>query len=130
MFDDKFASKIEVLSGSDVGRRRHWSDDEKLEIVRESFVGHRQVSATARRYGVSRSLLTIWRRQYRSGELGGARVPGFIPLAVTEDKVVAPAATAVDDRIEIVLTNGRRMMVPARIGSKALARVLGVVDDQ
>ncbi|MFV0513960.1 MAG: IS66 family insertion sequence element accessory protein TnpB, partial [Jhaorihella sp.] len=31
--------------------------------MKESFLGHRQVTATARRHGVSRSLLTIWRRQ-------------------------------------------------------------------
>ncbi|MCP3397056.1 transposase [Bradyrhizobium sp. CCGB20] len=41
----------------DTGRRRRWSEDEKLKIVLESLQAPRQVAATARRYGVSRSLL-------------------------------------------------------------------------
>jgi transposase len=43
--------QIEVLSAADVDRRRYWSDDDKLRIVEESLVGHRQAAATARRHG-------------------------------------------------------------------------------
>jgi hypothetical protein len=35
----------------DTGRRRRWSEEEKLRIVAESLSGPRLVSATARRYG-------------------------------------------------------------------------------
>ena len=76
--------QIEVLSAADGVRRRQWSDNDKLRIVEESFVGHRQVSATARRHGICRSLLTIWRRQYRNGELGAARPVSFAPVTVTQ----------------------------------------------
>ncbi|WP_260008552.1 transposase [Leisingera sp. M527] len=65
MADQKFRPEIEVLTAADTPRRRHWSDANKIRIVEERFVGHRQVGATARRHGVSRSLLTIWRQQYR-----------------------------------------------------------------
>jgi len=54
-------SQIEVLPADDLGRRRHWTDEEKIRIVEESLRGYRQGSATARRYGLSRSLLTTWR---------------------------------------------------------------------
>ncbi len=60
---------IEVFAAEDVGRRRHWSDEDKIRIVEESFRGYRQGSATARRYGISRSLLSTWRRMYRDGTL-------------------------------------------------------------
>ena len=83
MADHKFRSEIEVVSATDAPRRRHWSDGDKIAIVEESFLGHRQVTATARRHGVSRSLLTIWRRQYRAGELSVETPPSFIPLAVS-----------------------------------------------
>ncbi|MFZ3585309.1 transposase, partial [Loktanella sp. DJP18] len=53
---------MEVLSAADGVRRRQWPDEDKLRIVEESFVGHRQVAATARRHAMCRSLLTIWRR--------------------------------------------------------------------
>src|SRR5690606_40182742 len=72
---------IEIFTADDVGRRRHWSDADKIRIVEESLRGYRQGSATARRYGISRSLLSIWRREYRNGTLGmtGSSV-GFTPL--------------------------------------------------
>jgi len=51
--------QIEVLSAADGVRRRHWPVEDKLRIVEESFVGHGQATATARRHGVCRSLLTV-----------------------------------------------------------------------
>nr|WP_232237161.1 transposase [Thiosulfatihalobacter marinus] len=50
-------SPIEIFAAEDVGRRRHWSDADKIRIVEESLRGYQQGSATARRYGISRSLL-------------------------------------------------------------------------
>ena len=59
-------SPIEIFSAADIGRRRDWSVADKIRIVEESLRGYRQGSATARRYGLSRSVLSIWRREYRS----------------------------------------------------------------
>lgn len=129
MADLKFAPEIEVLSAADGVRRRHWSDADKLRIVEESFVGHRQVSATARRHGISRSLLTVWRRQFRSGELGGARSAAFIPVTFfAEPPCSAPPPSNPEARIEIELRNGRRVLVPANVNPEALARLLPVVE--
>ncbi len=132
MADLTFRPEIEVLSAADGVRRRHWSDADKLRIVEESFLGHRQASATARRHGISRSLLTTWRRQFRNGELGAMRTPMFTPLAVA----AAPPASASeasrasipDDRLEIVLGNGRRLVVPVDVDPEALARLLPVIE--
>lgn len=85
MSDFTYRPQIEVLSAADGVRRRHWSDEDKLRIVEESFVGHRQAATTARRYGICRSLLTTWRRQYRNGELGASRSPSFAPVALIKD---------------------------------------------
>jgi transposase len=76
-------SPIEVLSADDLGRRRDWSDEEKIRIVEESLQGFRQGSATARRYGLSRSLLTRWRGEYRSGLLSISATTGFVPLSIS-----------------------------------------------
>ncbi|WP_315783344.1 MULTISPECIES: transposase [unclassified Bradyrhizobium] len=54
---DKDSAPIGRLEVVETGRRRRWSEDEKLRIVMESLQGSRQVSATGRRYGISRSLL-------------------------------------------------------------------------
>lgn len=134
MADLAFRPEIEVLSAADGVRRRHWSDADKLRIVEESLVGHRQASAAARRHGISRSLLTTWRRQYRSGELGTVRPPTFTPLALAgearETAVEAPRASTPEDRLEIVLRNGRRLVVPVTVDPEALARLLPVVDSR
>ena len=106
-----------------------------VRIVEESFLGHRQVSATARRHGVSRSLLTIWRRQYLDGELGNEAPPSFFPLRVSPK---APAAVSVmaqeaprdtpDVQLEIVLRNGRRLLVPSSEDPEVLAQLLPALE--
>ena len=132
----KVISDFEVLSAGDAGRRRDWTDDEKIRIVEESLLGHRQGSATARRVGISRSLLTRWRAEYRAGRL--SRIgPTFTAVTVAPD--AAPvvgcegpsppvAAPTTESTIEIVLRNGRRMAVPVSIDPKTLSRLLPVVD--
>ncbi|WP_245823392.1 IS66-like element accessory protein TnpA [Antarctobacter heliothermus] len=105
-------------------------------MVEESFVGHRQVSVTARRHGICRSLLTIWRRQYRNGELGAARPVSFAPVTVTQDVPtsrpgpVDPPDPSRTSQVEIALPNGRRLIVAPGIEMGALARILSVVDEQ
>jgi len=76
-------SPIEVLSSDDLGHRRDWSDAEKVRIAEESLQGFRQGSVTARRYGLSRSLLTRWRREYRSGLLSVSASTSFVPLSIS-----------------------------------------------
>ena len=124
--------QIEVLSATEGERRRYWSDADKLRIVEESFIGHRQATATARRHGICRSLLTTWRRQFRNGELGASGAVSFAPVTVT--KAPAPQTNSVDPcpsldcQVEIVLPNGRRVILPVGVEPEALARILAVVD--
>ncbi len=126
-------SPIEIFTADDVGRRRHWSDADKIRIVEESLRGYRQGSATARRYGISRSLLSIWRREYRNGTLGmtGSSV-GFTPLLMECSEPVVdgerPERQADDARIDITLTNGRRMTIPAALSPSCLAALIAVLD--
>lgn len=126
----KVVSDFELLTVEDAGRRRAWTDEEKVRIVEESLRGHRQGSATARRYGISRSLLTRWRGEYRAGLLG-AGGPMFTPLALTAEAPSPPRLASPDGRdakIEIVLANGRRVIVPTSVDPAALARLLPVLE--
>mgnify|MGYP001817515890 FL=1 len=126
--------QIEVLPAGDGARRRHWSDEDKVRIVEESFVGHRQCAATALRHGVCRSLLTIWRRQYRNGELGVSHSAAFSPVSVTRDRPVSrpgpvdPSEPMRDAQVEIALPNGRRLIVPAELDPEALVRLIQLVE--
>jgi transposase len=127
-------SPVEIFAASDVGRRRHWSEADKVRIVEESLRGHRQGSATARRYGISRSLLTIWRRDCRAGVLGTPGTGGGFVSLVVEDiappRPEMPAAPAVLGTIDVALTNGRRMTIPASLAPTHLAALLAVLDPQ
>lgn len=134
MSDFSNRPQIEVLPAADGARRRHWSDEDKVRIVEESFVGHRQCAATARRHGVCRSLLTIWRRQYRNGELGASHSAAFSPVSVTQDRPVSrpgpvdPFEPVRDSQVEIALPNGRRLIVPVELDPEALARLIQLVE--
>src|SRR5690349_24956492 len=79
--DSAVLSRIEVV---ETGRRRRWTSAEKLRIVAESFAGPRLVSATARRYGLSRQLLLNSRKAsastHRAGE--GSTGPTFVSAIV------------------------------------------------
>ena len=129
MVDLKFTPEIEILAAGDVPRRRHWHDADKLQVVKESYLGHRQVTATARRHGISRSLLTTWRRQYQNGELGRETVPTFVPLTLApEASDPPPRAAAKNVQLEIVLRNGRRLLVPSSVDPEVLARLLPALE--
>lgn len=129
----KVISQFEVLPAGDAGRRRGWTDEEKVRIVEESLGGHRQGSATARRYGISRSLLTRWRKEHRLGLLEGAPSAGFSPVRIAPEPprpaAVTAAASAAAERVEITLVNGRRLSVPATIDPDALGRLLQVLEN-
>ena len=127
----KVISDFEGFSADDLGRLRDRSGAEKVRIVEESFCGYRQGSTTARRYGLLRSLLTQWRNEYRVGLLGCVAL-AFTPLQIAPD----PASTVstrseklvVEDKVEITLSNGRRLSVASMIDATALSRLLRVLD--
>jgi transposase len=75
---------MEVLSGSE--RRRRWSVEEKLAMVRESFEPGKTVSMVARRHGVNPNQLFHWRKLHQGGSLS----------AVSAGEEVVPASELSD----------------------------------
>jgi len=117
--------RLEVI---ETGRRRRWSEDEKLRIVMESLQEPRQASATARRHGLSPSLLFTWRRAFGAGRAAASHpAAGFVPAVVIPQENRA-SPTGATGRMVIVLANGRRVIVDAGVDPAALARVLDVVE--
>jgi transposase len=127
--DSHTISALGRLEVVETGRRRRWSEDEKLRIVLESLAGPRLVSATARRHGISRSLLLTWRRAFQGPRSETASVSGFVPaVIVPEPGVMKEAERRAAGRIEIVLGRGRRIIVDAGVDADALGRVLDVLE--
>ena len=114
---DASVSRLEVVA---IGARRRWTLEEKLRILAESSSGPRLVSATARRHGLSVNQLFVWRRLLREGRLGGNEMPeqpGLVRALVT-----GPGRSA-GSRIEIVLSQPRRLIVEGEIDVAAVARL-------
>ena len=121
--------RVERLEIVETGRRRRWSEDEKLKIVLESLRAPRQVAATARRYGISRSLLINWRRSFRPErhDPEGQQI-GFVPAMVVPETAPTVPAVPARGRMVIVVAKGRRVIVDAGVDAGALARVLEVLE--
>jgi transposase len=131
MDSHKHSTEVERLEVVETGRRRRWSDAEKLRIVMESLQTPRAISSTARRHGISRSLLVTWRRSFRPEPTSPeAQQVGFVPVMVVAAAETAPAmdAAPASGRMVIVVGKDRRVIVDTSVDAVALARVLQVLE--
>jgi transposase len=120
--DSRRVRRLEIV---ETGRRRRWSDAEKLRIVEESVSGPRLVSATARHHGISNQLLFSWRKAYREGRLGGCQVDGFVPARiVSEVQSTTERAAPATGTLEVVTANGRRVIVDRNVDVAVLLRIM------
>jgi transposase len=130
---NKSSLRVERLEIVETGRRRRWSEDEKLKIVFESLQSAGQMTATARRYGISRSQLYLWRRAFRATQAETVEPQsGFVPATIMAEPPSAAAelAAPVDPgRIEIDFSNGARMRVTGAIDGATLAAALRALSD-
>ncbi len=94
MDSHKRSTQLERLEVVETGRRRRWSVDEKLRIVTESFQAPRAISSTARRHGISRSLLMTWRRSFGPEPMSPqSEQSGFARVVLAAEVEPAVAAT-------------------------------------
>src|ERR1700733_2954111 len=127
---DVHKRSTERLEVVETGRRRRWSDDEKLRVVLESLETPRAISSTARRHGISRSLLMTWRRAFRAEPMGaGIEQSGFVRAVVaTAETVAAESSESTTGRMVIEIGKDRRVIVDAGVDAAALARVLAILE--
>src|SRR5215831_366237 len=85
--------RVELITGQ--RRRRRWTAQEKARIVAESFEEGANISEVARRHGVVRGLLTVWRHKFV--EATGLQEPGFVPVRITSES--DPATAEEPDRL-------------------------------
>jgi len=117
--------RFEVITGR--RRRRDWSAAEKARILAESAQPDANISEVARRNGVSRGLLTVWRRQAR---LASSEVPQFVQLRLDDGVKTRPSAAGqpdvlagLTDQIEVMIF-GATVRVPSGVDAVTLERVL------
>ena len=128
MNKDSYRPDVSRMDIIELGRRREFTDAVRLRIVEESYSAPRLASATARKYGLSRSQLNTWRRAYREGRLAIGDFDGFVPaLVVAEAPMPAPVplnSPSSTGRMEIVIANGRRVVVDRDVDLDALLRIV------
>jgi transposase len=105
-------------------RRRSWTRDEKRRIVDESLEDGASIAEVARRHELNANLLFTWRRKMG---VEPSEQPG--PLEIVP--VTIAAGLAADEhgpdavgQMEIVLSEGDRILVWADVETAALSRVL------
>jgi transposase len=133
--------RVEVITGE--RRRRRWTSEEKARIAAESFEEGANVSEVARRNGVSRGLLTVWRHQVAAAVAGKAQ--NFVPIQIGAEsdggragesecilpvqmkplEIAAPQAK-VCGVVEIEM-NGARIRVEPGVDSATLSVVLSAL---
>jgi transposase len=132
--------RVEVITGE--RRRRRWTSEEKARIAAESFEEGANISEVARRNGVSRGLLTVWRRQVAAAVAGKAQ--NFVPIQIgaeidggrageselssaqTRPLEIAALATKLSGVIEIEMS-GARIRVEPGVDSATLSVVLSAL---
>ena len=73
-------SRVEVVTS--VQRRRRWTPEQKLELVKQTNELGSSVSMVARQFGISAGQLFQWRKAYLQGSL----------MAVGANETVVPAS--------------------------------------
>ena len=121
--------RLEVLTQPE--RRRRWSDEEKLRIIREAMEPGVRFADVARRHDISAPQLYQWRVALREGRLvdPGVDMAGFIEVQSQEAMAPsAPAAGAGWVQIEVVTIGGRVLRAPAPLDCADLRRLIRAVE--
>ncbi len=101
-------------------RRRRWAPEEKARITAESLEPGANVTAVARRNGVSIGLLHYWRKCVRDS--AGGEPLQFVPVVTRAE----PTSSGGGGRIEIELA-GSRIRLSGPVDAASLRTVLAAV---
>jgi transposase len=108
-------------------RRRNWSTEDKLRIVRETLEAGAIAKAVADRHGISTGLLFTWRK-----EMLAAAMSGFMPVEVVSEvprleasvPVRGSAPTEGPGTIEVTLPSRATVRISGQVDAALLRAVL------
>ena len=112
---------------ADKRRRRVRPEDEKRQIVAETYERGASVSAVARRLDLNANLLFSWRRVMgRVAPVSADEPTRFVPAVIGTEVEAAstPVPPPPAGAMEIVLVDGDRVIVDRTVDGAALARVI------
>jgi hypothetical protein len=118
-----------TFTGNQMGKRPRRSRAAWLEDVRRWRESGQSAAEYARERDLHAGTLMVWGSKLRSevAAASSGRRPraGFLPVRVAEP---TRAATAAGGQLEVVLRNGRRVVVSGDFGAQRLARLLEIAE--
>jgi transposase len=115
-------------------RRRRWSAEEKLRIVRETLRPGAVAQVVADQHGIGTGLLYTWRKQMLTAAMTGFAAVEVAPEAETPALLAAPIvapepadANTVDAIVEVALGDGTRVRVANGATATLLADVFAAL---
>jgi len=111
-------------------RRRSWTRDEKRRIVDESLQEGASIADVARRHELNANLLFTWRRKMGVEPTERKDPLEIVPVTIARGLATEGRCPAAAGRMEIVLSQGDRIIVCADVETAALARVLQALSRQ
>lgn len=133
------------MAGKKGLKKRVWSDDEKRTICAQTLTPGVSVAQVARRYSMNANLIFKWLKDPRFAPVESGLSPEesmafegvFLPVEIeasapksptaparVNDVGADPGAAVLAQRVDIALTDGRRILVE---GPTSLASVMGLV---
>ena len=105
-------------------RRRCWTGDEKRRIVEESLQEGASIAEVARRHELNANLLFTWRRKMGVGLSVQNEPMPILPVTIARGLAAEGHCPDAAGQMEIVLSEGDRIIVRADVETAALTRVL------
>ena len=105
-------------------KRRSWTRDEKRRIVEESLQEGASIAEVARRHEVNANLLFTWRRKMGVEPSTENDAASMLPVTIVPESVADGHSPDAAGQMEIVLSEGNRIIVWADVETAALMRVL------
>lgn len=143
MSGDRSSRRYDIVAET----RRRWSKAEKEAVAAEASRPDANVSAVARRHGISSSLLFRWIKVHgpRRGEEAAKAALAFLPVALPSPEAAEPSGSekpqsrrsvracrasspSAEGRIEIEICNGRLLRVGASVDAATLKRLIDVLE--
>lgn len=108
-------------------RRRNWSTEDKLRIVRETLEPGAVAKAVADRHGISTGLLFTWRKQMLATAMAGfapVEVVPEVPRLEAPAPATGPAVAEPPGTMEIGFPSGATVRISGRVDPGMLRAVL------
>jgi transposase len=107
-------------------RRRNWSTEDKLRIIRETLAPGAVAKVVAERHGIGAGLLFTWRREMLATAMSGLVPVEVVPeMPRVEAAVLAPPMTpGTPGVIEITFPAGTTVRVSGHVDAAVLRGVL------